>query len=160
MQEKTISQVQAELRAQIYDGTQCPCCLQHVQIYKRPLTASMIQAMVLLYHAPANADGFVHVEQYLKSVKCSSAIRGDVSKLRFWNFIQPKDTGEDTKIKRGNGYYKLLQAGKDFIFARIQVHSHAKIYNNCFLGYDGKLVTVHSVVKKKFDLQKLLEGTL
>lgn len=160
MQAITVEQEKARLRQVIKEGATCACCQQRVQMYRRPITASMIKGLALLLRAKPDVEGFVHVENYLKEAKCDSAIRGDVSKLRFWNFIQPKPGGDPEKPFRGNGYYKILPAARNFISGETTVFSHAKIYNNKFFGFDGDLINVHQVVKKKFDLEKLLKAEL
>lgn len=131
-------------------------------MYSRPLTAAMIHGLILLSKAPdseKDAEGYIHVEQYLKKIDCPASVRGDLSKLRFWNFIAPKPGAREDGSNK-NGYYRVLQGGINFIRGHSMVNSHVKIYNNRYFGDDGKMVNVDQVVKKRFDYNKLMRGEL
>jgi hypothetical protein len=158
--EHTISQVQEEMRKELYDGVTCPCCTQHSQAYRRPLTSSMVYGLILLSQSPEQAKGIhTHVEDYLKKMDCPSSVRGDIAKLRFWGLIEPLP-GEREDKNPQNGFYKVLEKGFDFINGRVMVPQAVKVYNNRFLAYDGKMIDVRQAIKSKFNYEALMAGKI
>lgn len=154
---ETISQAKAFLRQNFEKGCECPACGQHVKIYKRPLTSAMIHALIIISKAPTDPEGYVHVENYLKSrADVPASVRGDMSKLRYWGLIAPKDAKREDGSSR-NGYYKILEAGKKFIKGEISVYSHVMIYNNMFIGFYGEPKNISQIVKK-FNYKELIES--
>ena len=155
---KTIQQSRDEMRPLLLEGTTCPCCLQHVQQYRRQLTSAMVYGLIILSKASDNDKtdrGFIHMEDYLKKQKCPSSVRGDLPKARFWGFIEPGIAQADDGNPNA-GYYKLLPKGLDFINGKILVQKAVKIYNNKFYGFDGEEIDVWGAIKNKFNYNSLM----
>lgn len=102
-----------------------------------------------------NEHGFVewvHAEDFFKKQNIPSSIRGDFSKLRFWGLIDPHPEKE--------GYYRITVKGMDFVRNKIKVEANVLLYNNTCYGFKGEYKSIQDCLKKKFDYQKLMEGTL
>lgn len=147
------------LRTNIRKGVSCPCCTQRVQQYERPITSAMAYGLILLYRHykknfhPFQINTYVHLESILKETPdIPSSIRGDMSKLKYWDIILPNPDQD--------GYYKLTDKGIAFIKGEIRVESHAILFNNKFYGFKGELVGISECLKNKFDFNKLMEGIL
>lgn len=139
-------------------GVECPCCKQHVQIYTRPLTSSMVVALIIFYQSKnVDADDFGHAEDILKESKANSSIRGDFPKLRFWGLIEPK-SGEKNDGNKNNGLYKVTEKGEQFVQKLITVPATATIYNNTCIGFSEKQINIEEALKNKFNYNKLMTG--
>lgn len=149
----TITEAKSFLRENWSKGATCPCCQQHVQLYRRPITSAMAAGLILMYHFRKNA--FTHVEDFFKKIKCPSSIRGDFSKLRYWGLIE-----ENTEEEGQEGFYRVTAKGREFVRCEIKVESHIQLYNDKFYGFVGNYVDIRDCLKTKFDYEKLMAGML
>ena len=151
--QSTIAEAKAEMRLNLKKGGKCPCCTQNYKQYSRPLTSSMMYALVLMYNRDKDFPGqYFHVEEYLKNMDwIPSSVRGDFPKMRFWDLIRPKE-GEKEDGNPNTGYYKITELGKTFVEGNIELPSNVNIYNNRFFGFDkeSKNVNIHDCIKNKF----------
>lgn len=147
--ETTLQEAKKFLRDNWKDGCTCLACGQHVQLYSRPITSSMAYGLILLYKAPRQ---FIHIEEFLKTKDIPASIRGDFSKLRYWDLIEPSENYE--------GHYKITDTGILFVRLAICVRSHVLLYNNKSYGLAGERVNIKYCLKKKFDYNKLMKGVL
>ncbi len=155
----TVEEAKVFLRERFHDGATCPVCLQHCQMYRRPITSSMAYALVLFYLAPKPADGYVHVEEYLKKQKCAASIRGDFSKLRFWKLVEPKEGAKDDG-NPSNGFYKITLKGQQFVENKIEVPRHVFLYNNKAYAFSEEVIGVEKTLRDRFNYDKLMKGEL
>jgi hypothetical protein len=135
-------------------GANCPCCQQFAKIYRRSLTYSMVHALALIYKS--GTKDYFHVEEYLKDVDCSSSVRGDFPKLRFWLMLKAFDGPREDGSKR-NGYYKITSLGEQFLKGKIEVPSFVKIYNNKKYGESEEMINIEQAVKNKFNYRELMK---
>ena len=151
----TLEEAKKYLRYHIIrKGAACPCCTQFAKIYKRSLSYSMVHALALIYKS--GTKDFFHIEEYLKGVDCSSSIRGDFPKLRFWMLIKAYDDVREDGSKR-NGYYKITGLGEQFLKGTVEVPSFVKIYNNKIFGSSEEMINVDQAVKNKFNYRELMK---
>lgn len=155
--QSTIQEAKAFLRERWEKGTECPCCTQHVQKYSRPITSAMAMALIILYKECRKGGRhvdrpWIHAETMLKGADCPASIRGDFSKLKYWGLIYPKEEME--------GYYDITVKGILFVEGKVKVESHVMLYNNKYYGTKGDYVSIKDCLKKKFNYEKLMEGTL
>lgn len=155
----TVEQAKEHLRGKLEEGATCPCCHQHVQMYRRPITSSMAYALVLFYLADKPADGYIHVEEYLKRQKCAASIRGDFSKLRFWKLVEPKD-GAKADGNPSNGFYRITDKGKLFVENKIEVPRHVFLYNNKAYSFSEEVIGIQKTLRDRFSYDKLMKGEL
>lgn len=114
----------------------------------------MAYALILIYKK--GTDDYFHIEDYLKEQQCSSGIRGDFPKLRFWGFIEPSPKGKADGNKR-SGFYRITDQGKKFVRGELTVPIHVKIYNNSFYGYHDESYTgIQKALKNKFNYNELM----
>ena len=121
----TISDVKDFLKDRFEDGVKCPCCDQMVKLYRRKLTSAMAYGLVLLCKASWEGN-YVHVEDHFKKLDIASSIRGDFPKLEKFGLIEKKPGNREDGSPR-NGYYRIAQKGKDFIYGFVKVPKHVFI---------------------------------
>tara|TARA_R110002110_G_C13407639_1_gene713336 strand:- start:993 stop:1367 length:375 start_codon:yes stop_codon:yes gene_type:complete len=117
-------------------------------------------AMVLVYleryFRSVNCEEWLHVENYLKNLKSAPAsLRGDFSKLRFWNLIEAK-AGRREDENRSVGLYKITQAGIDFVKANNFVPKYIYIYNNEVIKYGESTTNISEALGEKFNYAEIM----
>lgn len=155
----TLGELRAYLRENWDQGCLCGACGNRVQRYSRPITSSMSYGLILIYkHYKKNfhrfqTNTYVHVESVLKETQgISSSIRGDITKLKYWDLISAHLEHE--------GYYRITQKGVDFVLGKTKVESNILLFNNKFLGFKGEYRNIHECLKKKFNYESLMDGML
>lgn len=158
----TLADAKAYLRKNYMVGVDCPCCTQHVQFYRRPITSAMAYALYLLFIKNYDAKDkyeWVHVEEYLKGIQCPSSIRGDFAKLKYWGLIeQQPGKREDESVR--NGYYRITPLGQQFTLGVITVPSHVYLFKNKVYAKSEKMVSFRTCLKKRFNYDALMKGML
>lgn len=123
------------LRARFGKGATCPCCQQHVKLYKRPMNKSMAYVLLLMecYFRGDVVDEWLHVPSYIAEMasdnpRRAAAVRGDWAKAKFWGLIEEKPEVRADGSPRV-GYWKLTALGRKFVTRQVKVPSHVYIYN-------------------------------
>lgn len=146
------------MTAAIGRGCVCPCCGQFAKRYRRRLNGSMCRALILICrHFRANPrDEWLHVENFLKAIpSITSAVRGDVAKLRHWGLIERKtDAREDGSDRCG--YYRQTAKAVSFIRGVVRVPSWVEIYNGKPEAFAAELVSIRECLGKRFDYSDLM----
>jgi hypothetical protein len=133
----------------------CECCGRLMVIYHRPINSNMAFTLLQLYrHKEFN---FVHVERWLKEKGYPRS--GDFHKLIYWGFLEKKHEEREDGCKY-NGYYKITGRGIMFCENKITAKEKAQIYNNKFLGFEGKEITIQDALGKKFNYSELMSETI
>lgn len=150
----TLGEVRAFLRENIDIGVECACCTQRVQRYSRPITSAMAAGLILVaFYVKASGTEWTHIELFLKNKQSlPPSIRGDYSKLRFWNLIEVHPEKE--------GFYRVTPKGHDFVAGTVKVNRSVLLFNNKMYGFKGNLISITDALKNKFDYDKLLKGVL
>ena len=161
-QPTTLIEAKAQLNKIWEQGGKCPCCNQHVKLYKRKFTSSIAIALYNIYILSQDSlrqggDGFIHVENEFKNISgLPSSIRGNFSLLRFWGLIEKKG-GEKEDGNPNNGYYRATEKASRFIRNNTKVSEYLKIYNNTFYGFDGEETDFFRAIGTKFNFSELIK---
>lgn len=143
----TLEEAKSWLRALLPKGGRCPCCNQHVQVYRRNMYGTLAKALIACYLAGGTS-------QYVHSNKLGIVLRGgEMGKLGYFGLV------DEEKAERPDGgrtgYWRCTQRGVDWLFGRITIPKVAWVYDGRVLGYDGPPVTVADVLGEPFDLREL-----
>lgn len=158
----TIAEAKEQLRQVADKGFRCPCCNRFAKVYTRKITSAMAIGLIKMYRATVTvpAAQWIHLEDFFKSFPdLPSSIRGDVPKLRFWGFIEPR--GEETEDGNPNsGFYRITSAGMKFVELGGTIHSHVRIYDNRFLGVSSKAkqINICEALTAKFNYVALMQA--
>ena len=117
---KTLEEAKQYLRDNYEKGTNCLCCGQRVQRYKRKLNSSMARMLIRLNILSRNAE-WVHLRDIIKGISDTGG--GDFSKLSYWGLIQEKKNEDDiiknvlkeVTIDKENGNKIIMEDGKIII---------------------------------------------
>jgi hypothetical protein len=148
----TLEEARQQLGDALEEGTRCPVCDQHAQVYRRSIHAGMARALVLMYRE--HGTEWQDKTETLKGI--GSAAR-DESLLRYWLLLEehpgPREDGGRA------GWWRVTSLGKAFVVAGLRVQKYALVYNGSCLGFEGDRVSIHHCLGKRFNLARLLEGT-
>jgi len=152
-EDMTIGELRVYLKKNWKQGCTCACG-NRVQLYNRPLTSAMSYALLYFKSAKKDEEGYAHAEDFFKKQDCSSSLRGDFPKLRFWGFIAPKPSLSDDDL-HSPGFYKILPRGLEFLEGNLVVPASVLIYNNKFIGWGEKTTDLKGALKNKFNINDL-----
>lgn len=138
----TVADARREVYERLPDGTDCPVCGQYARQYRRKIHRTMARELIGFYRAAG--VGWAHLPTVLASRG------GDFAKLRYWALIE-EHPGVDSV-----GYWRVTEAGADFLYGRRLVARYALVYNGELRGFDGPGITISDALGQPFDLAELM----
>lgn len=118
-------------------GTSCPCCGQHVQVYRRTIYKRMAACLVWLVKEYRKTNNWV-------SLKTGPIFRGgDNTKLLYWKLIERHPVTQDL--------YRPTQVALDFVAHRVTVPKYAYVYDGRVLGFSADRVDIVECFGDGFD---------
>jgi len=151
----TLKEAKDFLRKNFDEGADCPCCGQFVKLYKRKITSSMAQGLIVI--SKRNEVGeYFHLLTFFKNIKFTQAgIAGDLSKLRWWGLLEMQEgTREDGNPN--TGYYCLTKNGKLFVGGLLKVKKYVFIYNNVVRSKSDEFTDIKECLGDKFNYDDLI----
>lgn len=156
----TLQEAREELQRGLKDGTVCPCCDRYTQIYKRKISGANARALVAFYKYARfrkSLDLFLHLRDvanedrdFVKSVGHGS----DFPKLRFWGLLERQERINGDR--KTSGYFRLTDAGIQFVERRITVPMFMYLYNDKAVGSSDIRTTIDRCFKEKFSYHELM----
>ena len=111
---QTIQEAKDFLKANYEKGVECPCCKQHVQLYKRKFNSTMARMLIRLFVLSKEKNiAFHHVKDIARGI--SDTGTNDFSKLVYWGLIQEQGKEAGDKAHHTSGYWRITDKGRDFI---------------------------------------------
>jgi len=132
-------------------GTTCPACTQHVQLYRHSLNSQMASCMVVIHKLDKRGEsdnGWVHV---LKQVKPTNRM---YSLARFWGLIEPR--GDSEEGKKTSGYWRLTTKGDNFVLGFETVPKYAHIFNDKVYSHSGESISIRDALGTHFSYDELM----
>lgn len=148
----TLDEAKAFLRDNWDKGTNCPCCGQRVQRYNYKLFASSAFALIRLYRL---GEGEHHIKQFAEAT-ANTPRAPHFAELRFWHMVEASTNDDPTK--KASGYWKITDAGKQFVEGTLRVKSRILMYNNKFVGFapNSEIISIREALGNKFDYEELM----
>jgi hypothetical protein len=125
----------------LIEGTDCPVCGQHAQLYRRRISATVARQLIDVFGA-VGTDVF--------ATRDHTTGGGDFAKLAHWGLIaeQPQRRQDGGAA----GRWRITRDGVAFLEGRARVPEYVLIYDGQRIGYDGDTVGIASIVEG-FDLR-------
>lgn len=143
----TVREAQNVLRALLDEGHVCPVCTQFAKVYRFGFNAAMARGLISMYQR--GRRGWVNVPEL-------GLPGGHMLKARFWRLIEkPEELIREDGSTRV-GIWRVTEEGERFVLCRMQIASHARIYNNRCLGLAGRSVDIQQVLGKRFNYHELM----
>jgi len=130
-------------------GTQCPCCAQWAQAYRRKVNAQM--ASTLIYAHRAYGRDFGQLQDVRRGIK-----NREESKLRYWGLLveEPERRPDGGK----SGWWAITDLGEQFVLLRTTIPKYALVYNNRCLKLYGEPVSIIDALGTNFNYRDLMDG--
>jgi hypothetical protein len=140
----------------------CPCCIQPVGLFHRPMTGTCAAVMIAMdriartkYRIPYP---WLHVPTVATYHCRDLADQGGYRNLGFHWGLMEEERSLRTDTGGRAGYWRLTPFGVEWVRGREKVPKHAWIYNNHTIGLDGPMVTVWDVLPEGFNYDELMRG--
>lgn len=132
-------------------GYHCSCCGNFVKMYKRSMNSNMAISLIALYKH--NKTEFVHLEKFLNEHGYQRC--GDASYLVHYGMID-KLICDRADGSPKNGFYRLNEAGINFVEKLSVARKHFKMFNGKFMGFEGDWTTIEQALGNKFSYSSLM----
>ncbi len=130
-------------------GGTCPCCNQHVQVYKRRIYTRMAKVMLWL------VEEFERTGEWVK-LKDGPLFRGgDNAKLIYWGLAQTKPRRQVQSNKRHSGEWMPTGLGLRFAKGEAKIPEYVYVYNGKVVGYSANVVSISECLEGDFDLEDI-----
>lgn len=134
------------------DGTTCPVCDQHAQIYRRALYSTMTRDLIQCYRRYGSLHWF--------DITTVTGKRGsgDVTKMRYWGLLEREMDSVGPDGNPRTGIWRVTTRGAWWLRKRILVPKYAVIYDNELLRLEGQQWSVEDALGKNFNYRELMAG--
>ena len=136
------------LRARVSDGARCPCCNRFAKVYKLRLNTNMARFLISLAR---HKDEWVHYRE------CDFVGR-DYPWIRLWNLAETYKSDEPKKNM--SGYWRITDAGRDFVLDKITVPKHVYAYDGDVLEVSEEQVRIRDSLGDGFNYEELIAGVI
>lgn len=141
---ETIEEGREFLRRKRHEGATCPCCQQHVQVYRRSINSGMVRVLIDIARA---AGAWVDIRDL-------DVRGGDYGKLRYWGLLERRPNTDPEK--KWSGFWRVTQFGLQFVHDQVRVQRHAHVYNGRVLSFSGDEVSIRRCLGRRFDYEELM----
>lgn len=149
LNEGTLLEARAWLRARVDDGEHCPCCGQYAKVYKRTINAAMARALIAMYHVDTTGTwGWMHLPTAVPGE------RGDACKTAYWGLIEEESVARPDGGR--SGWWRLTPLGGSYVRGTITMPKYAKVYDGRCLGLTGPLLSIRDALGTRFDYAELM----
>jgi len=141
------------LRENIKNGTTCPCCNQHVQMYDIKFSSNMAIFLISLVKQ-------YEIKQQPIHYKDCAFSSNNYPYLRHWGLMETSTS--ETTDKKTSGYWTPTERGISFANNEIKVPKTLSIYNNkvyaILQNKNNHPITIEEALTTKFDYKDLRNG--
>lgn len=120
-------------------GGTCPCCGQHVQVYRRNIYKRMAKCIQWLVG--------VYTGDWVDFKEGPVFRGGDNVKLKYWRLIVADEDRD--------GYYKPTQIAIEFVANRFAIPKYAYVYDGHVHGFSSECVYIRECLNHDFSLEDL-----
>ena len=147
---ETLEEARAYLKEHWGKGVECPCCRQHVKLYKRKIYARLAYDLISLHNLDRENNLFFHV----RDIGLPEAGGGDFAKLKHWGLVEEKPNEDDEK--RTSGYWRITPRGRAFVRNVIPVEKYLFFYNGRIYKCSDEHQSIIEALGKKFNDGELM----
>lgn len=147
---RSLSAVRRELADQLEEGSRCPCCDQHAQVYRWSLYATAARALIHLYRI-GRTDTFVES----KEVKLPGQ-GSRMSELRHWELVEQESERRPDGGK--SGFWCVTPLGEEFVLGRATIPRYVYVYSGRVLWVGGEPRTIRDALGRRFNYDEMMAG--
>jgi hypothetical protein len=148
----TLTDAREWLKDHADDGVKCPCCTQHVKVYRRKINSGMARVLI---HQWCNAGhDFAHTATLCKHLGTSGR---EGAKLGYWNLMEHASEKRDDGGK--SGFWRITNLGRQFVRNEVRISRYVYIYNGNVLGFDdSQRITITDALGDHFNYNELMDN--
>jgi len=120
-------------------GSTCPCCGQHVQVYRRNIYKRMAKCILWLCS--------VYQGEWVNLKDGPNFRGGDNAKLAYWKLVIPHEDAESL--------YKPTKIAMEFVANRFAIPKYCYVYDGSVLGFGEERVYLADCLERDFDLNEI-----
>lgn len=133
------------------DGGRCPCCDRWGRVYGRHLNKTMVESLLWLIEAQADADGWVDVPALAPRWLVRS---NQLPTLRWWSLVERVPS--DDPDRKHSGLWRPTPLGRDFAAGRVRVPRTAYTYAGEVERLSEDLVSVADCMGAHFSYEETM----
>lgn len=137
----TVADARRAMLEEAHKGVACPCCGQHVKVYQRAVTPSMLRWLFWLYlEWTATEDAWV-------DIKDSPVRGGDYAKLTYWRLAEQLKVSD--KERGRSAFWRPTPLATALLVYKQPIARYCEIYNGQLLGWSEEETDVARILKLK-----------
>lgn len=150
---ETIVEAKQHLEDNKEKGVECPCCERMYKVWRKKPISTAVASMIRLHRLQGESDNYVHLDKF-------NVVKKDrnFNQLVNWKLVEPQKN--DDENKRASGYWRLTEAGKEFVKGNLTIKKYVFTLNNKVIGYSTERVSVSGCLGKKFSYIELMTDNL
>lgn len=152
---ETIAEAKTHLRANFEKGVECPCCGQHVKMYKRKLNSGMALFLMGLYKLTCKSMPMFYSNKQIMEKMNINTSSLDYSVMKHFDLIAPRVSELG---KKDSGYWMITAKGVRFAAGHDSINKHVFLYNNKRQGFSDETITIKEALGSKFDYEELMNN--
>ena len=151
---KTLAEARKEYRQTIKDkGGRCPCCRRWGKIHAYQVTSTHVRGMIWMLKR-FRRNEWIELSKAPKWMLRAKTM----SILQHWNLLERAIKQKDDD-RRGSGFWRLTQTGRNFLRRHITIPKYAFIFDNTVLKFSKEHVDAVQSLGKKFSYEELMHTT-
>jgi len=153
-----LEQLQTEVRRAADDpqGTTCPVCNRHVQVYRRKMHSEMALFLIKLVQAYTDDPRWYKTIELIRGDRHLRAGGTDGGFLKYWGLVERSDGTNRAGGKAGT--YRPTAKGIRFAHNNEYVPTHVHLLNKEVVGWAYNQTNIRMVLGNKFDYAELMRG--
>lgn len=150
---KTLVEARIDFKELIKDkGGHCPCCGRWGKINPYQVTSTQVRGMIWMLRR-FRRNEWVELAKAPKYILRSKSL----ATLHHWGLLESKPNEDPDK--KGSGFWRLTQMGRDFLRNKITIPKRAFVFDNRLIKFSKEEVNVVIALGKKFSYQELMNTT-
>lgn len=147
---KTLVEARRQFKSAIKDkGANCPCCGRWGKINGYQINSTQVRGMIWMLRN-FRKNEWVDLSKAPKWVLRSKSM----ATLHHWGLLESKPNEDPDK--KGSGFWRLTQRGRDFLRRKILLPKYAFVFDNKLVKFSKEQVDVVKALGKKFSYEELM----
>ena len=147
---KTLAEARKDFKEKIKgDGTRCPCCHRWGKINGYQITSTQVWGMIWMLKR-FRRNQWIEIAKAPKLILRSKSL----ATLHHWELLERQPNVDPDK--KGSGFWRLTQKGRDFVRHKITVPKYAFVFDNKLIKFSRQHTNVIAALGKKFSYQELM----
>jgi hypothetical protein len=137
------------------EHVECPLCEKLCKVYPRKLNKEMARFIIRIVRRYEQGNDWVHVREVINTNTFASS---NGTMLTHWGMLIHKAKDPNNTRDRTSGLWKPTQKAVDFVYERIQVPAHIRLYHDTVVDRSTELIGIREALGVEFNYEELMNG--